>query len=421
MTDVTHVTEPGARPDAGGRTIVVVGASLGGLRAVEALRRLGWHEGVVVIGDEPYMPYSRPPLSKRMLTAGGGSIDDVLLKQKPSEHPTRWLLGATAVASDLTARTVTLADGTAVAYDGLVIATGVRARRLPLPGAAAHRRTLRTVDDSAAVEAALLPDARIVIIGAGFIGCEAAVMARKRGCEVAVVAADQAPMQVPLGTMVGAELKRRHEAAGISFHLGRTVASFVDNNSGAPSPVTVLLDDGTRLDADLVIEAVGSSPSTTWLQDNGLDLSDGVLCDGRMKVEGAGVGVVAVGDVARFPHALLGGAARRIEHLHVPGDSATLAAATLLAGLDGTDADVAPYATVPTFWSSQGEASIRSFGSPGLADESVVLEGDLTGEVAIGYRRAGALVAIVLLGMTAQSGRILGEVSAALRESVAAP
>jgi 3-phenylpropionate/trans-cinnamate dioxygenase ferredoxin reductase subunit len=389
------------------RTIAVVGASLGGLRTVDALRRLGWTERIVVIGDEAHMPYTRPPLTKKLLLEGGADHAAVALRLKPGEHDTAWVLGRRVVGADLAARELRLDDDTVVPFDGLVAATGVRPRRLPLPSGEGARCVVRTLEDSAALSARLVPGADVVVIGAGFIGCEVAAAATSRGCRVSVIAIDEVPMQVPLGHVVGAELRRRHEEAGVVFHLGRTVVRFDDGAS------TVVLDDGTALAADVIVEAIGSVPNVEWLDGNGLDLTDGVVVDSSLRMGGT-PGAVAVGDIAKFPNAAFGGAPRRVEHWQIPGETAVRAAATLIADLDGVPDSGVPFATVPTFWSDQMVVSIRAFGSPGLGDSSAVLEGDLTGDAAIGYRRDGSLVGVVLLGMAREQGRFIQLVNEAL-------
>ncbi|GAA4743711.1 FAD/NAD(P)-binding oxidoreductase [Nocardioides endophyticus] len=393
------------------RTIAVVGASLGGLRAVDALRRLGYAGRLVVIGAEPHMPYTRPPLTKKLLLGDGvAEHAQVALRVKPDPHDTEWVLGRDVVHCDLAARRLTLDDGTTVDFDGLVAATGVRSRRLPLePDTASPSLPIRTLEDSVAVSERLRPDASVAIIGAGFIGCEVAAAARARGCRVAVVAVDEVPMQRPLGLQVGAELRRRHEAAGVVFHLGRGVASMAPEGGGT----RLRLDDGTTLEADVVVEAVGSVPNVEWLAGNGLDLDDGVLCDGALRMGGIRA-CVAVGDVARFPNAILGGPPRRVEHWQIPGETAVHAAATLFADLGGAEDDGEPFGTLPTFWSDQQVASIRAFGAPGLADDVRVLEGDLAGDVAIGYLHEGALVGVVLLGLAKEQGRFLQQVQESL-------
>lgn len=375
------------------RVIAVVGAGLSGLRTAEAVRRAGWTERVVVLGDEPHMPYNRPPLSKKILLDGGGSHEDVALRQRPSEYETEWRLGTRVVRSDLDAKTLWLHDGSSLTYDGLVAASGVSPRRLPQSAG----RVLRTVDDAVAVSATLAKGTKVVVIGAGFIGCEVAAAASRRGCEVTVVAIDPAPMIVPLGRAVGEELRRRHTGAGVRFLLGQAISGV-----GAKR---VELADGTRLDADVVIEAIGSRPNTDWLGGNGLDLADGVECDPWLRMGGRPA-AVAVGDVARFPNARFDSTPRRVEHWQIAADTAMHAAKTLVADLNGTEPPP-EFATVPTFWSDQGVVSIRSFGLPGLGETSAVLEGDLTGEAAVGYHRDGVLVGVVLLGMAKAGGTYL--------------
>ncbi|BCB89802.1 ferredoxin reductase [Phytohabitans suffuscus] len=372
-----------------------MGAGLAGLRTAEALRREGWAGGITVVGEEVHMPYTRPPLSKRILLAGGGH-EEVALRLRPSTHETRWLLGRRVAHADLDSRLLTLGDGTKLPYDGLVVATGVRPRRLPA-SVGGPRAVLRTIDDAAALSRRLSPGARVAVIGAGFIGCEVAAAAIARGCRVTVVALDRVPMRVPLGTTVGEELRRRHRDAGVDFRLGTSVTAVDDGG--------VVLADGARVDADVVVEAIGSAPATGWLEGNGLDLTDGVVCDGTLRVQGR-PGVVAVGDVARFPNALYDPVPRRIEHWQTAVDTSAHAAATLVGDLTGEPVD-APFGTVPTFWSDQGVVSVRSVGQPGIADEVAVLEGDLSGEAAVGYRRDGQLVGVVLLGMPKSLGPYL--------------
>lgn len=372
--------------------IVVAGASLGGLRAAEQLRAAGHTGEIVVVGDEPHPPYNRPPLSKEAL-ATEISLDRVAFRMRPSVADVAWRLGTPVVRADLAARTVHLADGTEIRYDGLVVATGLRPRRLDAPGTGPSRHVVRTLDDAAALRERLRPGVRAAVVGAGFIGCEVAATARTLSADVTVVAPEEQPMLRPLGARLGAELRRRHEGRGVRFLLGRTVARFTGTG--------LELSDGTQVAAEVVVEAVGSVPCVEWLDGNGLDLSDGVLCDGALRVEGRPE-VVAVGDVARFPNPRYDDVPRRVEHWSMPTDTARHAARTLL----GQDAG--PFMPLPSFWSDQYDLRLQSFGAPGLGDDVRVLEGDLGGEAVVGYHRDGRLVGVVMLGAARRQAHYRG-------------
>ncbi|MFF9803875.1 NAD(P)/FAD-dependent oxidoreductase [Streptomyces coeruleorubidus] len=374
----------------GGR-IVVAGASLGGLRAAEQLRAAGWTGGVTVVGDEPHPPYNRPPLSKEVL-AGAVPFTSLAFTPKASVADVEWRLGTKAVAARLAERTVELDDGSVLPYDGLVVATGMRPRRLRCPGPLAGRHTVRTIDDARGLREELTrPGVRVVVVGAGFIGCEVAATAVGLGAaEVTVVDPLPLPMAGPLGEMLARVLLARHEKRGVSFVLGSGVTGF----EGDGRVTGVVLSDGSVLPADVVVESVGSVANTEWLEGNGLDLSDGVLTDQYLRVGGRPE-VVAVGDVARFPNARYDGVPRRVEHWSVPADSAKHAAKVLVGG----DAGVAPFAPLPTFWSDQHDFRLQSFGAPALGLGDVrVLDGDTSGDVLVGYHRGGRLVGVVALG-----------------------
>ena len=377
--------------------VVIVGAGLGGLRAAETLRAAGYAGAITVVGDEEYLPYNRPPLSKEAL-AGGIDVASLEFRRKPIVDDVRWLLGTPVVGSDLAARTVTLSDGTVVAFDGLVAASGIRPRRLPIPGPADGRFALRTAADALAVREYLTPGAVVIIMGAGFIGCEAAATAIKLGCTVHVVALDEEPMIRPLGAELGAAMRRRHEARGVHFHLGQTIDSF----AGADRVRSVSLSDGTELPADIVIEAVGSVANTEWLRGNDLDLSDGLLTDSSMQVHTALAPLVAVGDLARHPNGHFGGVPRRIEHWNIPTETAKRAGPTLAAILRGEEPDRSPFLAMPAFWSDQYEFTLQSFGMPGIADRVEVVSGTVDEPCIVEYSDASGLVGVVGVDRTAE-------------------
>lgn len=374
---------------------VIVGASMAGLRAAEAVRKAGFTGEVVVIGDEPHMPYNRPPLSKDALF-GAADADALAFRIPRAAEDVAWRLGERVRGADLGARTVTLAGGETLEWSGLVVATGLSPRRLSLPGPTAGRHVIRTLADVASLRAELVPGARLVIIGAGFIGCEVAAVARTAGLEVDVVAPESVPVERPLGTELGKALQRRHEARGVQFHLGTVPVEFL----GTTRVTGVRLSDGTELVADVVLEAVGCVPNTAWLEGNGLDLSDGVLCDNLLRVEGRD-DVVACGDIARFPNPRFDDVARRVEHWTMVTDTAKRAGTSLGRHLTGQEPDPVPFTPIPSFWSDQYELRLQSFGALGLGtDEIHVLEGGIDADAAVGYHRDdGELVGVLLIGM----------------------
>jgi len=396
------------------RHLLVAGGSMAGLRAAEQVRKEGFAGRITVVSQERHMPYNRPPLSKDVLARHGSDTSpeewhsSVAFRLRASVADVEWRLGVTATASDLATRTVTLDDGSKVRYDGLVAATGLRPRRLSIPGPAAGRHVIRTLDDAVGLRAALRPGARVVIVGAGFIGCEVAATARTLGCEVDVVEPASAPMVRPLGVRLGSALQRHHERRGVRFHLGRTVA-FTTGPGGTHDAAAVLagvvLDDGTRLPADALVESVGSHANTEWLAGNGLDLADGLLCDNRLRVEGRS-DLVAVGDIARFPNPSVDEIPRRVEHWCIPTDTAKRAARTITAHLDGRPLDDDVFTPLPSFWSDQFDLRLQGYGAPGLGDHTELLEGTLHGAAAgeptaVGYLRNDHLAGVVLVGVPA--------------------
>jgi 3-phenylpropionate/trans-cinnamate dioxygenase ferredoxin reductase component len=372
-----------------GGTIVVVGASLAGLRAAEELRRIGHDDRLVVVGAEPHLPYDRPPLSKELL-AGECEPDDTALRKQPyDELAIDWRLGRRAERLDPVARTVTLDDGEAITYAGCVIATGAHPRVLPDTPPLAGIHVLRTLDDCVAIRAELEQRPRVVVVGAGFIGAEVAATCRRRHLEVTVLEALPSPMVRGLGPMLGDVLARLHRDHGVDLRTGVGVAGF----DGDERVERVRLDDGHTVDADVVVVGVGAEPTTAWLDDSGLALDRGVLCDETLL---AAPGVVAAGDVCRWPNRLFDGEPMRLEHWTNAAEQGVAAAQRLMISDASATAAPEPFAPVPFVWSDQYDVKIQVAGDVRGDDEIVVVDGSLDERrfvAAIG--RAGRLVGAV--------------------------
>jgi NADPH-dependent 2,4-dienoyl-CoA reductase/sulfur reductase-like enzyme len=351
--------------------LVVVGASLAGLRAVEAARKAGFDGTITLVGAERHLPYDRPSLSKEFLDAAepGAATpipffrsDDVFadeLKVKP-------LLGARATDLDV-ARKVVLIGEREIGYDALVIATGSQLRTLPGSEHLEGVHGLRTLDDSQAIRAALDTGARTVVIGAGFIGSEVASSARKRGIDVTIVEALPTPLVRATGSLMGSAIASLHDRNGTTLLCGTGVRA-VEGNGHVER---VVLSDGTVIDADLVVVGIGVVPCTGWLEGSGLTLDNGVVCDETLWT---GVpGVYAAGDVANWRNPMFG-VCQRMENWTAAAEQGAAAARNAL------DPDNAkPYATVPYFWSDWYGSRIQFVGVP-ESDEVQLVDGDVDDE-----------------------------------------
>lgn len=370
---------------------VIVGASLAGLRAAEALRREGHAAPITVVGAETHRPYDRPPLSKQLL-AGTWTRDRVDLRQA-EDLAVEWRLGVAATGLSLASRTVALADGTTLPFDELVIATGSVPRSLPGTEHLDGVFVLRTVDDALALAAALDErPSRVCVVGAGFIGAEVASTARGRGLDVTVVEALPMPLGRVLGDELGAVCAQLHAAAGTDLRVGVGVDHLDGDSTGRVRAVH--LADGTVVEASVVVVGIGVRPATDWLAGSGLQLDDGVVSDAWCRAlddDGAVVpGVVAAGDVARWRNDLFG-ELMRVEHWTNAAEQAEAAAATLVHG--GGDPHP-PYAPVPYFWSDQYGHKLQHLGHNHPGDEMVIVDRDAeSGRFVAAYGRAGVTVA----------------------------
>ncbi|MGW6533528.1 NAD(P)/FAD-dependent oxidoreductase [Streptomyces venezuelae] len=397
------------------RTVIVVGASLAGLYAARELRAQGFDGRLVVIGAEPHAPYDRPPLSKGFLTgSGSGTADESHIaladEEETAELAAEWLLGARARSLDVRGRTVVLDDGRTVAGDGLVIATGASARRLPGPPLAGVH-TLRTLDDARALRAELTcGPRRVVVIGGGFIGAETASSCVALGHDVTVVEAAPLPLVAQLGPEMASVCAGLHARGGVRLLTGVGVAGLRGaegaEGAGASDPgaagartseavrvgrsvTAVELSDGRLLPADVVVVGIGATPNTAWLAGSPLAVDDGVLCDDGCVT--ALPQVVAVGDVAR-----VGGV--RAEHWTSATEQPRAAVRNLLAGHTVDTAHSLPY-----FWSDQYGSRIQFAGRRSDGDSVRIVEGSpdgLGGDPSAGVRGEGFLAVYERAGRT---------------------
>jgi NADPH-dependent 2,4-dienoyl-CoA reductase/sulfur reductase-like enzyme len=344
------------------RRIVVVGSSVAGVSAVEELRRLGFDGAVTVVGEESHHPYDRPPLTKAVLAGGDPAECALRSAEWPEELGIDLRSGTRARRLDLVGRAVELSCGERVAYDGLVIATGSTPRGLPGP-TLDGMFTLRTLDDALALRAELRPGARLVVVGGGFIGAEVAATARGLGVDVTIVEGDAAPLTRALGAEIGAVVADLHADEGVALRCGVPVAGV----EGDGRVKRVRLADGSAIAADVVVVGLGVRPATQWLEDSGLELRDGVVCDAFCRASAPGV--VAAGDVARWAHPRLGPV--RIEHW----ENAVAQGRAAVGALLGVEAE--PYAPVPYVWSDQYDNKIQVVGCRQQGDGMVVVDGSL--------------------------------------------
>ena len=385
--------------------VVIVGASLAGVRGAEALRRAGFRGRITLVGAERHFPpYDRPPLSKQILAgswqpeAGRLRVDDSM--------DLDLLLGRPAEQVDMKERVVRL-DGITLPFDGLMVATGATPRCLPagprVPGRGVH--TLRTVDDCLRLREELRDATRVAVVGAGFIGCEVAATCRTLGLDVTLIDVLPQPMLRVVGPEIARVLAEFHRSRGVRLALGRTVLDL----PGDGRVEGVLLDGDDLIDADVVVVAIGVRPETRWLDGSGLMLRDGVVCDEHCFALGADT-AVAVGDVARWYHQLLG-MSLRVEHWTNAVSQAQAAGRNLAARLAGRAAPE-PYAAVPYFWSDQHDWKLQFAGVTG--DEVSVEEGAAeSGTFVAAYRSAGRLVGALCVNrparLAAYRRRILAE------------
>ncbi|MCK8612882.1 NAD(P)/FAD-dependent oxidoreductase [Gordonia sp. C13] len=375
-----------------GAGVVIVGAGLGGIRVAENLRNNGFADPITLVGAEDHPPYDRPPLSKSVLL---GKDDRVDLKPAEfyAESDITLRLGSAVTSVSPADRTVTLASGDTLAYDTLVLATGLDPRPFPgLADAVAGVHMIRTYDDAIALREEIDSASTAVVIGAGFIGCEVAASLTSRGLSVSLVEPAPTPLAVALGEEIGKLVSRLHTDNGVDLRTGVGVAEIVvtDGASG-PKVNAVKLADGTELPADLVVVGIGSTPVTGYLDGSGIELAPreaggGIACDatGHTSAEN----VYALGDVANWRDD--DGTPQRVEHWNHTVDQASVVAHQITGGDAVT-------AVVSYFWSDQFDVKIQVLGAP-RADDTVHIVSDDGKKFVAYYSRDGILTGVVGAG-----------------------
>ncbi len=376
---------------------MIVGASLAGLRAAETLRSNGFDGTITAIGNESRGLYDRPPLSKKFL-AGEWDADRISLR-KPEEIVALgvdWRFGTTATHLDIEGRSVETDKGT-VTFDACIIATGGIVRRLPNQPTYTGIHTLRTINDAEALRDELAPNKRLVVIGAGFIGLEAAATAKAKGCDVTVLEGLPAPLIRGLGEDMGTAVSRVHHDNGVKVRCNVRVEEIL----GGPHVTGVRITNENKatevIDADVVLVGIGVAPATDWLANSGLTINDGIVCDVHLQ---CAPGIFAAGDVARWPNALFADIepTMRVEHWTTAAEQGAHAATNALAHLNNQP--LTPYAAVPFFWSDQFTSRIQFLGrGTNATDVRIVAGSPDEGKFAAAYFANDRLTAVLGVSM----------------------
>ena len=393
---------------------MIVGASMGGLRTAESLRRSGFRGEITVVGAEMHLPYNRPPLSKDFL-AKDKNFDSVAFNVNSEQLEAEFILGDPARSVDIHEQKISLHSNQKLSFDYLVAATGLRSRKIEFQNQVkSGRYSLRTYDDAKSIRAAVSPGKRVVILGAGFIGLELAATLRKLGCSVEIVAMESTPLAAIIGELFGKTVQARHESNGVRFHMSNSVVDLI----GETFVTGVLLGDGKTIECEIFIEAVGSLPNTEWLDGIGLDKANGVLTDATLRATDTDgnplENLFVVGDIARFPYVNQKLPARRIEHWNIPIECGKRVGREIANAVNPGSVfdfkECESFNPLPSFWSDQFDMSILSYGEPKIADEVQLLDGSLDTEFIFGYRRENRLVGVAGIGMRRDLNTLRGEI-----------
>ncbi|MBX3529619.1 MAG: FAD-dependent oxidoreductase [Rhizobiaceae bacterium] len=330
--------------------IVIVGAGECGVRAAFALREHGHAGPIVLVGDEPHLPYERPPLSKPT-PAGEPLHKPIVAETRYAEAGIAFIKGVAATSIDRHDRQVLLADGRRVSYDRLLLATGSRPRLLP--GATSNGRifTLRTLEDAEALRARLAAGGRLAVVGGGFIGLEVAALARRQGMQVTVIESGPRVLMRGVPEEIAGHIHELHAAEGVDILCGREILG-IDERTGS---VAIRLSANRQAEADLVLVGVGSTPNVALAEQAGLAIDNGIAVDAMLATSDAAI--FAAGDCCSFPSALAGGRRIRLESWRAAQEQGELAARNMLGAGE-------PYTAVPWFWSDQYDHTIQIAGLP---------------------------------------------------------
>lgn len=365
--------------------VVVIGAGQAASQLANSLRELGYQGRIRIIGDEPFPPYQRPPLSKAYLA--GTASEEVLFMQEPDyfvEHDIEFLANETAIRVNRELRQVDLERGEFVDYDHLVFATGARNRQLPcVEGTMSGVLSLRTLADARALAPAIRSARKIVVVGAGFLGLEVATIACAAGCEVRVVEAGTRPLGRVASLPLSQVVQRCHEESGVRFALSESVVA-IHGHGGIVRSVE--LQTGERLAADMVLIAIGVVPNTELAAAAGLEVHNGIVVDAMLATEDPAIS--AIGDCAAFPYAADKGRMVRLESVQNAVDHARCLAGRI------TGAAVEAYDHVPLFWSDQAGLRLQMAGLTQGGEEAVVRGDPKSNSFSVFCYRAGRLVAV---------------------------
>ena len=332
--------------------MLIVGAGECGARAALTLRERGYDGPVTLVGDEPHLPYERPPLSKEAMTGEASAIKAIASDEQLAERSIRHIHSVRAIAIDRAANTVQLSDGTSLPYEKLLLATGSVPRKLPIPGLGRRCVYLRTFNDALAIRAHFGAGNRVAIIGGGFIGLELAAAARKLGAIVTVIEAQPRILMRGVPAEIAEIIRKAHEAEGVKVLTGQGITSVADNGA-----VRITLADGHEIIADLAVIGIGAVPVTALAAEAGLTIDNGIAVDEQLRT--ADPDILAAGDCCSFPLAVYDGRRVRLEAWRNAQEQGALAAKNMLGAGEA-------HAAVPWFWSDQYGLTLQI---AGLSDE----------------------------------------------------